>query len=214
MPHADINIINSSTSPDNSSSNFGLDLEKHKRQLESQQQSEIQKIIISAFDTTYQTYSEMRTSASQELLARLLKAGINGSMVKGITDYSSMIVLLKSIKDWHEVVTTNEEHTYQGLLPKEYKGVAAYATVGEIHQLYGVNGLTHIHFAEGVHEEDSFYAYTPLSVMTDVFTVQLTKLNNTPFKQWFAGRDVYSILQIGVVDTIVRCNWRPRIIKH
>lgn len=194
---------------------IGLDLEKQKIADELTQQKQIQQKILGAFCTTYNAHKISNRAHAQETLNKLLKSGINGSHVKVAPDYPSATHMLSSVKDWREVLTTNEETTYQGVLPREYKALAGYSTLEEIHKLYGSPGLMHVHFAEGTHEDDPFYAYTTLPIQTEVITVQLDFNSDIPFKQWFAGKDVFSILQMGIKDTIVRCNWRPRILnKH
>lgn len=179
-----------------------------------EKQQTIQQKILKALNTTYVTYDKSSPKKNEDLV-RLLRSGINGSSVRGVSDYTSVVNMLMTVENWNEVATPNEEISYQGNLTKEYKGLAAYATLEEVHGLYGTAGLTHIHFGEGGREEDPFYAYTPLPIQTDIITVQLIPSSSTaPFKQWFAGKDIFSILQFGIKDTIIRCNWRPRTLKH
>lgn len=210
MPN-NANTSSHTQSPIDTLDSVGVQLAAAKIEIEKQEQSQLQKKISEAFYDAYTTYSH--NTKNQEALHKLLKSGINGSSVKVSPDYHSILTIFNKTTDWKEVVTTTDEISYEGRLPKEYKALAAYVTLEEIHKLYGNPGLAHVHFAEGTHEDDPFYAYTPLAIQTNIITVQFDPNGDTLFKQWFAGRDVFSILQMGMKDVIVRCNWRPRLIK-
>lgn len=191
----------------------------HGGQLPEKTEAPITKRILDAYDVAFASTTQIEDEGRAEQMRRkLCMSSVRGSHVEGVRSYDDVVDLLSDVTDWRQVTSGLSDkgiECYQGYLPAKFigKAYAAYATLREIFEQFGVPGLGSVEAKRGYLQEDDFYFCTPCQVHTDVITVQLyTDAGIEMLRRWFVGRETSSIIRAGDGDTIVRCNSRiPRI---
>lgn len=152
-------------------------------------------------------------AARQKLENGLVRSGVHGSAVMGITGQDDVVTMLSQVTNWREVVATLKDReitaVYQGELPAKYSAFAGYATIREIGQVFGQEGLDTVKPKIGFFAKDEYYLGTTLRFPTRLITVQLKATAETRgldyLVRWFAGYEVSSIVRKDEGDTNVRC---------
>jgi hypothetical protein len=171
--------------------------------------------ILEAYDVAME-YAKQLTDAdfATAVMQKLTRSSVRGSHIE-INGEDQVRKMLRDTTGWQPVVTNLEDKRitcFQGRLPAwlKYKAYAAYATIREIAQKYGIAGLSTVQARPGYQKDDEFYFCTLLRFPADVLTVQLKddKSGIEFCHQFFAGREVSSLLKVDDGDTVVRCGVR------
>lgn len=141
---------------------------------------------------------------------KLCRSNVRGSRVDYVNSLEDVSTMLSEIEGWHIVESALEDKgiiCVQGTLPPDYTAYAAYASIREICNKYGADGVRQIDVNVGKQREGDFFLSTLLKFPTDTVTVQLKKDqgNLEYLHQWFAGVELSSVYRMDDGDTIVRC---------
>jgi len=147
----------------------------------------------------------------QNLTDRLLRSDVRGSKVRDIRGADEVVTMLSSVSGWEEKITNLKDDSitvFEGELPQSYDAIAAYATVREIGNKFGPQGLGTVQAKIGYQKPDEFYFCTTIPFPTHRLSVQL-KMDPSGTEhllRWFAGVELSSRTFKGDGDVIVRCN--------
>lgn len=150
------------------------------------------------------------TEYRANLVAKLDRSNVHGSQVLGVSGKDRVEKMLAEVINWREISSNLEDGlitVLEGELPAEYTAFAAYASIGEIAETFGHQGVGSISVRIGYQRTGEVYLCTLAKMPTRIITVQLKKdASGAEYvHQWFAGREKSSYVYTDDRSILVRC---------
>lgn len=181
-------------------------------EVEKPKENNVSERILDAYDVAVEYANQLTDPEfASAVKQKLSRSSVRGSHIE-LHGEDQVKRMLRDTTNWQPVVTNLEDKQiicFQGFLPAwlKHKAFAAYATIREISQKFGIAGLSTVQSRPGYQKDDEFYFCTLLRFPSDILTVQLKqdKSGMEFCHQFFAGREITSLLKVDDGDTVVRC---------